>query len=280
MNALWDAAPLVGDRIAVVGAGHGRLLRRGPRWPDPGRPRARWSTSTRHAREVARALGVDFALPGRGPGRSATSSCTRARRRRGCSRALDLLGVRGHRPRAELVRRPTGGRCRWGGRSTPAGWRIRASQVGTVSPSRRGRRTTADRLALALELLRDPAFDALITGESHVPRPARRDAPAGRRLACRRCATRRLSHGEELTDVQRDRPRPHDDRPQLPRRGVRPRAAAARRHLRRRRHVPPPGRSTPTASWSTSAGPPHELARGAGRAHLPQPRRRPVLRRA
>jgi hypothetical protein len=35
-----------------------------------------------------------------------------------------------------------------------------------VSPARRGRRTTADRLALALELLRDPAFDALLTGES------------------------------------------------------------------------------------------------------------------
>jgi hypothetical protein len=43
---------------------------------------------------------------------------------------------------------------------------IRASQVGTLSPSRRGRRTTADRLALALDLLRDPAFDALTTGQS------------------------------------------------------------------------------------------------------------------
>jgi hypothetical protein len=43
---------------------------------------------------------------------------------------------------------------------------LRASQVGTVSPARSARRTTADRLALALELLRDPAFDALVTGES------------------------------------------------------------------------------------------------------------------
>ena len=40
------------------------------------------------------------------------------------------------------------------------------SQVGTVSPARSARRTTADRLALALDLLRDPAFDALVTGES------------------------------------------------------------------------------------------------------------------
>ena len=43
---------------------------------------------------------------------------------------------------------------------------IRSSQVGTVSPARAGRRTTADRLGLALELLRDPAFDVLLTGES------------------------------------------------------------------------------------------------------------------
>jgi hypothetical protein len=43
---------------------------------------------------------------------------------------------------------------------------IRASQESTVSPARSGRRTTAQRLALALELLRDPAFDALLTGQS------------------------------------------------------------------------------------------------------------------
>ena len=43
---------------------------------------------------------------------------------------------------------------------------IRASQVGMVAPARRARRTTADRVALALELLRDPAFDALISGAS------------------------------------------------------------------------------------------------------------------
>ena len=43
---------------------------------------------------------------------------------------------------------------------------VKASQVGTVSPARRGSRTFADRLALALDLLRDPAFDTLLTGES------------------------------------------------------------------------------------------------------------------
>ena len=43
---------------------------------------------------------------------------------------------------------------------------IRASQVGTMSPARSARRTTSDRLELALDLLRDPAFDVLVTGES------------------------------------------------------------------------------------------------------------------
>jgi threonine dehydrogenase-like Zn-dependent dehydrogenase len=43
---------------------------------------------------------------------------------------------------------------------------IRATQVGVVSPARRARRTAVDRLALALRLLRDPAFDVLLTGES------------------------------------------------------------------------------------------------------------------
>ena len=35
-----------------------------------------------------------------------------------------------------------------------------------VSPARRASRSFADRLGLALELLRDPAFDALLTGSS------------------------------------------------------------------------------------------------------------------
>ena len=43
---------------------------------------------------------------------------------------------------------------------------IRGSQVGTVSPARRGSRTHADRLALAADLLRDEAFDALLTSRS------------------------------------------------------------------------------------------------------------------
>ncbi|HVV22257.1 MAG TPA: dehydrogenase, partial [Pseudonocardiaceae bacterium] len=43
---------------------------------------------------------------------------------------------------------------------------VRASQVGAVAPARRARRAFRDRLALALELLANPAFDVLITGDS------------------------------------------------------------------------------------------------------------------
>ena len=43
---------------------------------------------------------------------------------------------------------------------------LQASQVGSVATARRSTRTLADRLELALALLRDDAFDVLLTGES------------------------------------------------------------------------------------------------------------------
>ena len=84
VNALWDAAPLVGDRVAVVGAGMvgccvARLLAgsRGSQVTlvdvDPAGP------------TVAAALGVDFALPDDAAAAGATSSCTPAPPRPGSS---------------------------------------------------------------------------------------------------------------------------------------------------------------------------------------------------
>ncbi len=61
---------------------------------------------------------------------------------------------------------------------------VRASQVGMVARARRGRRDHSDRLGLALELLADPAFDALVSGEMPVRRAARGAAPARRRRTC------------------------------------------------------------------------------------------------
>ena len=44
---------------------------------------------------------------------------------------------------------------------------IRASQVGAVAAARRSRRTSGDRLELAMRMLTDPVFDTFITG--HAP---------------------------------------------------------------------------------------------------------------
>ena len=54
-----------------------------------------------------------------------------------------------------------------------------AARSARSRPARRARRSYADRLALALDLLADPAFDALITGESRFDGAARRARPAG-----------------------------------------------------------------------------------------------------
>jgi threonine dehydrogenase-like Zn-dependent dehydrogenase len=163
VNALWDAAPLVGDRVTVVGAGMvgccvAALLARFPgvrvELVDVDPTRA----------GVAEALGARFTLPGDAEGGRdlvVHASASAA----GLRRSLDLL-----RPEGTVVELswygdrtvdlPLGGAFH-SGRLT-----VRGSQVGTVSPARRASRTFADRLALALDLLRDPAFDALLTGES------------------------------------------------------------------------------------------------------------------
>ncbi len=163
VNALWDAAPLLGDRIAVVGAGMvgccvARLLARFPGVhvtlvdTDPARS------------GVAAALGVDFALPAdAADGRDLVvhTSATSA----GLQRSLELLA-----PEGTVIDLSwygdAGVHLSLGGVFHSARLGIRASQVGTVSPARGARRTSADRMALAVDLLRDPAFEALITGAS------------------------------------------------------------------------------------------------------------------
>jgi NADPH:quinone reductase-like Zn-dependent oxidoreductase len=163
VNALWDAAPLVGDRVAVVGGGMvgccvARLLARFPgvqvTLVDVDETRA----------VTAEALGVRFTLPAEAPVECdlvVHTSATAA----GLQRSLDLLA-----PEGTVVELSWYGTTQTplslGGAFHSRRLAIRASQVGMVAPSRRGRRSAGDRLALALDLLRDPAFDALVTGES------------------------------------------------------------------------------------------------------------------
>ncbi len=162
VNALWDAAPLVGDRVAVVGGGMVGCCVAAVLAGFPGvRVELVDVDPTRAA--VAAALGVGFATPDTAaPGCDLVvhASATDA----GLSRSLSLLADEG-----EVVE------LSWYGDravSVPLGEEfhsrrlaIRASQVGAVSPARRGRRTHRDRMALALTLLADPRFDALVTRE-------------------------------------------------------------------------------------------------------------------
>jgi threonine dehydrogenase-like Zn-dependent dehydrogenase len=163
VNALWDAAPLVGDRVTVVGAGMvgccvAALLARIPGADvqlvdiDAGRS------------AVATTLGVDFAQPGEAAGDRdlvVHASATAA----GLQRSLDLLA-----PEGTVVELSWYGdrevTVALGGSFHSGRLAIRASQVGRVAPARRANRSHADRLALALDLLRDPVFDALLDGES------------------------------------------------------------------------------------------------------------------
>jgi 2-desacetyl-2-hydroxyethyl bacteriochlorophyllide A dehydrogenase len=159
INALWDARPAVGDRIAVIGAGSVGLL---AAWlatripgtrvtmvePDPGRA------------ATAAALGLHVAMPDAARGNN-DLVLHASGRPEGLVRALELAG-----DEATIVE------LSWYGKRPvplPLGaafharrLRLIASQVGQLPPERRPRWNHARRLALALALLRAPELDTLI----------------------------------------------------------------------------------------------------------------------
>ncbi|MET2011165.1 dehydrogenase [Microbacterium chocolatum] len=162
LNALWDAPPCAGDRIAVVGGGLvggavALLLRRFPlarlQIVDPDAARRR---------QLAEA-GLDAVAP-----EDAVGDCDivfhASASESGLALALGLLG-----DEAELVE------MSWFGAREPRvplgedfhsrRLRITASQVSRIGAARRARRDSADRLATALELLADPAFDTLLAAD-------------------------------------------------------------------------------------------------------------------
>ncbi|BCT74313.1 dehydrogenase [Sinomonas cyclohexanicum] len=177
VNALWEAGPRIGDRVAVVGCGLiggsvAALLRRFPLERlqavdrDPSRV------------ELAAALGVPFVLP-----EDAAEDCDivfhASATSAGLTRSLEIAGDDG-----EVIELSWYGS---GDVSVPLGadfharrLALRASQVGQVARPRQARRTTAQRLALALGLLRDPVFDAFLgTPSDFADLPATMDRLAG-----------------------------------------------------------------------------------------------------
>ena len=166
VNALWDARPLLGDRVAVVGGGMvgccvARLLGRFPGTTvtlvdaDPSRA------------AVAARLGVGFARPdedlsaAHGCDLVVHTSATSA----GLQLSLDLLAAEGTVLELSWYGDATV-QLALGGAFHSSRLGIRASQVGAVAAARRSRFTPSQRLSLALDLLRDPTFDALLSGSS------------------------------------------------------------------------------------------------------------------
>jgi threonine dehydrogenase-like Zn-dependent dehydrogenase len=181
VNALWDSPVLPGQRVAVVGAGV------------VGAAVARLAAATPGAAVVlvdidpakaalAAALGVGFATPAAAPAgcdavfeaSGVPDGLVTALSLAGDEAVVTVLSWYGTQPAALPL----------GGAFHARRLVLRSSQVGRIAPAQRSRWSHRRRLALALDLLRDPAFDHLLTGESafeDLPEAMRRlaEAPAG-----------------------------------------------------------------------------------------------------
>ena len=162
VNGLWDAAPRIGDRIAVIGAGTTGMLTAALAARIPGTQVQLIDIDPAKA-EAAETLGLTLVQPEAAQGEvdlviHATGYPDALRQ------ALDLAGFEATVLEmswygAQDVPAPLGGAFH-AKRLTLA-----SSQVGSISPARRARWSNGDRLSLALRLLQDSRFDALITGE-------------------------------------------------------------------------------------------------------------------
>lgn len=161
LNALWDAAPLLGDRIAIVGAGVVGCLVASLAAKIPGARVELIDIDPRRA-AIAAALGCRFAAPGDARGdcdivfhaSASEAGLTTALRLAGFEATVIELSWYGDK----RVAAPLG-----------AGFhqrrlRLIASQVGEVALARRATRSRRERLGMALALLADPVYDQLITG--------------------------------------------------------------------------------------------------------------------
>ncbi len=170
INGLWDTAPQIGDRIAVIGAGVVGCL---VAWLAAQLPGCTVQlVDVNPARQaIAMALGAEFSDPAGATG-NADRVIHASGNPAGLATALTLAG--GEATVLELS---------WYGTqpvTLPLGeafhtrrLTLRSSQVGTVAPTQQPRWTPRRRLALALSLLTDTRLDNLISGEAPF-----RDLPA------------------------------------------------------------------------------------------------------
>ncbi len=163
VNILWDAAPLVGDRITVIGAGMiGAAVAR-LAGGIPGADIAVVDVD-RAKRQVCDSLGVAYFHPGDAP-QDRDLVIDTSGSAAGLQLAIETAATEGEIIEASWFGdRPV--ELRLGGDFHSRRLTIRSSQVGAVAPRRRASRSTGDRLALAMQLLQDDAFDHLLTGTS------------------------------------------------------------------------------------------------------------------
>ena len=191
VNGLWDLAPRVGDRIAVVGAGTVGCLVAWLAARTAGAEVELVDVDPRK-RGIAAELGVAFALAGDAAGDVdlvVHASGTEA----GLGLALELAGFE-----------TTVLELSWYGARRPAvalgeafhsrRLTLKSSQVGSVAAPQRARWSTARRMQLAFRLLAEPRLEALISGEStfeELPRVLARLASPSNTLCVTGSATRR-----------------------------------------------------------------------------------------
>ncbi len=161
VNIVWDAAPLVGERILAIGAGVVGLLTASLLARIPGACVTVVDTDGSRA-PLAERFGCRFAAPDAAPADQELIVHTSASEA-GLRLALDRSAFEGRIVEASWY----GDRAP----SVPLGesfharrLRLIGSQVGAIAPPMRGRRTYGQRLAQALDLLADPAYDALLQG--------------------------------------------------------------------------------------------------------------------
>ena len=158
LNILWDARPLAGERCLVVGAGVVGLLAAALLARIPGIAPVVVDLDPSRA-ALAEALGARFALPAAAPeGQELIIHASASAA--GLQLALDRAAFE-----ARIVE------ASWhGDRAVPLPLgeafharrlSILSTQVGAVAPAMRGRRSHAERMALALDMLEDARFDAL-----------------------------------------------------------------------------------------------------------------------
>ena len=163
LNVLWDAAPRLGDRITVIGAGVVGCLIARLAGKLPG-CRVQMLDVAADKAAIAARLGVAFAAPEQAEGNQDVlihASGSPA----GLATALSLAGFE-----ATVVE------ASWFGTqpvSLPLGedfhakrLYLRSSQVSQIATAQRGRWTYQRRMAMVMDLLDDPALDVLISGES------------------------------------------------------------------------------------------------------------------